>query len=117
MVKKLTVNCDFSGTSHPVDFYIGDSYFEKNPIGFQSKWLAENRGGSVPKDFMDSIIKIKAISDEHNIPFEDLYDHIVRDSKKNSELSKIDSINKKKLQYVAERDTKFSNSASKESDN
>ncbi len=59
MVKKITFDCDFSGVSQPVGFYIGDSVESKNPISFQAKWLAEKRGGSVPKNMIDLLEKIK----------------------------------------------------------
>jgi hypothetical protein len=109
MVKKITVNCNFSGSSSPVTFYIGDSAIEKNPIGFQSKWLSENKGGSVPEKLMDSLIKIKKISDEHNIPFEELYDHVVKEIESGKTLKDISVANQKKVKAVLDQESQDSN--------
>jgi hypothetical protein len=100
MVKKITVNCDFSGSSHPVAFYIGDSAMEKNPIGFQSNWLSEMKGGAVPPKLMESLVKIKKISDEHAIPFEDLYDYVAKEIENGKVLNDISASNKKKAKAI-----------------
>jgi len=102
MVKKITVNCDFSGAAHPVNFYIGDAAVAKNPIGFQSQWLSTERGGAVPEKLMESLDKIKKISDEHNIPFEDLYDHVVREMENGKSLTDIEVAHRKKVEKVTE---------------
>ena len=73
MVKKLTIPCVFGGgQSSNVDFYVGNPMADKHPIGFQSKWLADNKGGQVPADIMDSIAKIKDLADRNNASFEEL---------------------------------------------
>ena len=102
MVKKITVNCDFSGASHPVNFYIGDAAVAKNPISFQSQWLSQERSGAVPEKLMESLDKIKKISDEHNIPFEDLYDHVVREMENGKSLADIEVAHRKKIEKVTE---------------
>ncbi len=102
MVKKITVNCSFSGSQQPVTFYIGDSAVEKNPIGFQSKWLDETKGGSVPSKLMDSLVKIKAISDEHQIPFEDLYDHVIKEIESGKTLQDVNISNQEKTKAIKE---------------
>ena len=102
MVKKITVNCDFSGAAHSVNFYIGDAAVAKNPISFQSQWLSQERGGSVPEKLMESLDKIKRISDEHNIPFEDLYDHVVKEMENGKTLMDIEVAHRKKIEKVSE---------------
>lgn len=102
MVKKIVVNCDFSGASHPVNFYIGDAAATKNPISFQSQWLSQERGGNVPEKLMESLDKIKRISDEHNIPFEELYDHVVREMENGKTLTDIEVAHRKKIEKVSD---------------
>lgn len=104
MVKKITVNCNFSGQSQSVTFYIGDSAFAKNPISFQSKWLSDNKGGAVPEKLMESLNKIKKISDEHNIPFEDLYDYVVKEIESGKTLKDISVENQKKAEAFQEEE-------------
>lgn len=100
-MKKITVDCAFSdGSSHPVTFYIGDSAISKNPIGFQSRWLSDNKGGSVPSGLMDSLVKIKKISDDHNLPFEDLYDYVVQEMENGRSLKEISVQNQRKFESV-----------------
>jgi len=107
MVKKITVNCNFSqGVSQPVAFYIGDSAKEKNPIGFQSKWLGEVKGGSVPEKLMKSLVKIKKIADEHNIVFEDLYEHVVKEIENGKTLESISVANKNQMQQIEQQEKK-----------
>lgn len=73
MVKKFSISCAFDGGSQsPVEFFVGDPSYGKHPIEFQSKWLTEVKGGHVPQDVMDSIQKIKELSEKNNILFEDL---------------------------------------------
>ena len=104
MVKKITVNCDFSGTPYPIAFYIGDSPVSTNPIGAQARWLNQERGGNVPPKLMESLDKIKRISDEHNIPFEILYDHVVKEMESGKSLKDIEVTERKKFQKVAEHE-------------
>lgn len=106
MVKKITVNCDFNGKSHPIDFYIGDSAKGKNPIGTQANWLNQERGGNVPSNLMESLDKIKKISDEHQIPFEILYDHVVKEMQNGKTLKDIEVSETKKIKKVAEKEIK-----------
>jgi hypothetical protein len=81
MVKKFTANCSFGDQSAPVDFYVGDSAVNSNPIGFQLKWLAEKRGGFVPQNLTKFFAQIKKISDENHISFEDLSVYIAEEIK------------------------------------
>ncbi|GHU26559.1 hypothetical protein FACS1894152_1400 [Bacilli bacterium] len=72
MVKKFTIACSFNGAAAETDFYVGSPMASKHPIEFQAKWLADNKGGSVPSDVMDAIAKIRDIADNNNASFEDL---------------------------------------------
>jgi hypothetical protein len=72
MVKKLTIPCTFNGQSSPVDLYIGKPNSVQHPLNFQAKWLSSEKGGSVPQDVMDSILRIKKIADDNNVSFEEL---------------------------------------------
>jgi hypothetical protein len=118
MVKKITVNCNFSGASQPVAFYIGDSAVERNPIGFQSRWLSETKGGLVPEKLMSSLVKIKKISDEHHIPFEDLYEHVIKEIESGKTLEEITVANKNQTQeFASNEDSQENNKASQEAAN
>jgi translation initiation factor 2B subunit (eIF-2B alpha/beta/delta family) len=77
MVKKFTVPCDFSGKKFPITFYVGDAVVGNHPIGFQSKWLSDERGGTVPKELMDSLAKLKEISDQNKVSFEELCAYVI----------------------------------------
>ncbi|MFT5703351.1 MAG: hypothetical protein ACJAZX_000120 [Rickettsiales bacterium] len=77
MVKKFTYDCDFDGEKHPVTFYIGDAAKGNNPISFQSSWLAKERGGSVPAELMDSLMRLKEIADTQKVPFEDICEYVI----------------------------------------
>jgi len=100
MVKKITFDCNFSGVSQPVGFYIGDSVESKNPISFQAKWLAEKRGGSVPKNMIDLLEKIKKVSDQQAIPFDMLYKHTFKEIENLKKIKNIKNQEKKEIQDV-----------------
>lgn len=71
-MKKFTVPCDFGGQKSPFTIYIGDPEPKHHPLHFQANWLSKERGGAIPGEVMDSIQKLKDISDQNNVPFEDL---------------------------------------------
>ncbi len=79
MVKKFNYLCDFAGKKHPVTFYIGDAANGNNPIGFQGAWLSKMKGGMVPKDLMDSLMRLKEISDTQKVSFEDLCEYVIKE--------------------------------------
>lgn len=81
MVKKFSYICDFSGKPYPVTFYIGDAAKGNHPIGFQSNWLSKTKGGMVPKELMESLAKLKEISDTQKIPFDELCEYVVQEIK------------------------------------
>ncbi len=77
MVKKFSYLCDFAGKKHPVTFYIGDAAKGNHPIGFQSNWLSKEKGGMVPKELMDSLMRLKEIADTQKVSFEDLCSYVI----------------------------------------
>lgn len=79
MVKKFSYLCDFAGVKHPVTFFIGDAAKGTHPIGFQSTWLSKEKGGVVPKNLMESLSKLKEISDNGRVSFEDLCEYVVKE--------------------------------------
>jgi len=77
MVKKFTTNCDFSGSKHPVTLYVGESFEGVHPLAFQSKWLGQEKGGTIPNDIMDSFSKLKDIADRNKVSFEELCSYVI----------------------------------------
>jgi hypothetical protein len=77
MVKKFSIPCNFGGQVTDVDFFVGIPHSDVHPINFQSKWLGENRGGTVPKQVMDSLDKIRKIAEKEKISFEDLCQYTI----------------------------------------
>ncbi len=71
-MKKFTVPCDFGGQKSPFTIYIGDPEANHHPLNFQSNWLSKDRGGTIPPEVMDSIAKLRDISVQNNVSFEDL---------------------------------------------
>jgi Domain of unknown function (DUF2610) len=71
-MKKFTIPCDFNGIKAPFTIYIGDPEPRHHPIHFQADWLSKSRGGVVPQEVMDSIAKLKALSEKNNVSFEEL---------------------------------------------
>lgn len=68
MIKQFTVNCNFKSAQAPVTFYIGDPSDESdNPIYFQSRWLNEKKGGTVPKEITESFVELQKIASNNRI--------------------------------------------------
>jgi len=97
MVKKFTVPCDFSGRKYPVTFYIGEAAIGHHPIGFQSKWLADERGGVVPQTLMDSLKKLKEIADNNKVSFEELCAYVIDEVKIANSQKSIEEEKQKRL--------------------
>ena len=91
MVKKFSYLCDFAGKKNPVTFYIGDAATGNHPIGFQSNWLAKERGGAVPKDLMDSLMRLKEIADTQKVSFEDLCEYVIKEIELSQTPAKIET--------------------------
>ena len=79
MVRKITVNCNFNGTSQKVPFYIGNPSSESHPLGFQAKWLSSS-GGQIPDEFMKSVAEVKEIAEKNKVSFEDLLCHLMTET-------------------------------------
>ncbi len=79
MAKKFTANCDFGGQKSPVTLYVGDPSLGSHPLNFQSKWLSESRGGTVPQDIMDAFAKLAEISQKSKVSFEELCVYVIEE--------------------------------------
>ncbi len=88
MVKKFTTNCDFGGQKNPVTLYVGEPAIGSHPLGFQSKWLAAARGGSVPTHIMEAFEELQNISERNRVPFEDLCAYVIDELNASKELEK-----------------------------
>ncbi len=86
MVQKFTTNCDFNGKKVPVTLYIGNPSTGSHPLSFQSRWLSKEKGGSIPQDIMDSFAKLKDISDNGRISFEELCKYVIDELESSSNL-------------------------------
>ena len=71
-MKKFTIQCNFGGAKAPFTIYIGSPKDENHPIQFQSKWLADERGGNIPEEVMSGLTKIKEIAKKNGVDFEEL---------------------------------------------
>lgn len=88
MVKKFTANCDFGGQRAPVTLYVGTpSVQSPHPLNFQSKWLSQVKGGTIPSDIMDSFEKLAEIAAKNRVPFEDLCAYVIEELKTNNALA------------------------------
>ena len=118
MVKKFTIPCDFSGKKYPITFYVGNAAVGSHPIGFQSKWLSNERGGTVPEALMESLKKLKEISDRNKVDFEELCTYVIdeiniNNSKKKKALKQQETEKKraeelKKKREIAQQQTENS---------
>lgn len=71
-MKKFTINCNFGGVSAPFTVYVGNPESKHHPLHFQADWLSKERGGSVPQEVMDSLVKLQEIAVKNGVPFEEL---------------------------------------------
>jgi hypothetical protein len=79
-IKQFTINCDFSnGNRIPVKLYIGNPAAGSHPLLFQSKWLADNKGGNIPTDIMNSFEKLSEISERNRVSFEELCAYVIEE--------------------------------------
>lgn len=104
MVKKLTLNCSFPSGESPVNFYVGNPNRESHPISFQSKWLTETYGGSVPKDLMKSMEELQKVAIKNNLNFEDLCEYVFDEVKKANSLNSEKQTKQKQRDYIASHD-------------
>lgn len=71
-MKRFTVPCEFNGVKHPFHVYVGEPDPSCHPLKYQSAWLNEIRGGTIPQEVMDSFERLHKIALENNVSFEDL---------------------------------------------
>ena len=72
-MKKITVPCHKDGKSQMFDFFISDfPYGEENPLKYQSQWLKETSGFEVHPGVVDSLIKLRKLSEQNDVSFEEL---------------------------------------------
>lgn len=104
MVKKLTLNCDFPSGKSPVSFYVGDPNSESHPISYQSKWLSEVYGGSVPEDLMKSMEELQKVAIKNKLNFEDLCEYVFDEVKKVNSINSEKKIKQKQKTYISSND-------------
>lgn len=71
-MKKLTVPCEFAGEKLPTPIYVGEPSPARHPLHYQSIWLRNERGGTIPEEVMSSFGQLQKMALENAIPFEDL---------------------------------------------
>ncbi|WP_342225424.1 DUF2610 domain-containing protein [Rickettsia endosymbiont of Urophora cardui] len=71
-MKKFDIDCDFGGQKSKFTIYIGTPQDGHHPLQFQSKWLSDERGGTIPDAVMDAVKQLYDISKKNNVSFEDL---------------------------------------------
>jgi Domain of unknown function (DUF2610) len=71
-MKKFTINCDFGGQMAPFTICLGKPEASHHPLFFQADWLSKTRGGTIPPQVMDAVAKLKTLSEENNVSFEEL---------------------------------------------
>ena len=71
-MKKFTINCDFNGQMAPFTICIGKPEAGHHPLFFQADWLSKTKGGTIRPQVMDAVSKLKALSEENNVSFEEL---------------------------------------------
>ncbi len=76
-LKKITIPCNFRSGKMPVTLFIGDPAIGSHPFTFQSKWLSETRGGTIPEDIMKSFAELKKIADDNKVSFPDLCQYVI----------------------------------------
>lgn len=83
MIKEFSINCNFKTTKAPVTFYVGDPSDDNHPIYFQSKWLSEKKGGSVPKEILDSFTELQKIAIKNHVSFQELCAFVIEEINSN----------------------------------
>jgi len=71
-MKKFNITCTFGAVKAPVTVFIGKPEMNHHPVHFQAEWLTKERGGSIPSEIMESLAKLKELSDKNGVPFEEL---------------------------------------------
>lgn len=71
-MKKFTINCDFEGQIAPFTIFIGSPKEGNHPLVHQAKWLADNRGGTIPAEVMDALSKLQELAKQNESSLEEL---------------------------------------------
>jgi hypothetical protein len=71
-MKKFSINCDYGGQMAPFDIFIGQPEGSHHPLHFQAKWLSDNKGGVIPQEVMDAILKLDELAKKNGVLLEDL---------------------------------------------
>ena len=90
-MKKFAVTCDFHGHPQSVVFSVGQPDSTHHPLHFQMDIISKG-GGTVPPNFVESLSKLKTLSEEHKIPLDKLTYYTVNSDK---EVDQNDEINAK----------------------
>ncbi len=114
MIKEFTINCNFKTAKIPVTFYIGDPSDENHPIYFQSKWLSEKKGGTIPKEILDSFAELQKIAIKNHVSFQELCGFVIEEI--NSNQATIDERNRinKNLTIIQKREVEKQSIATKQ---
>ncbi len=110
MVKKLVLNCNFPSGTAPVNLYIGQPSDDSHPIEFQSEWLANEYGGSIPSEIMDSMEELHTISIKNKLNFEDLCQHVFKEANEINAINKEKAVRSKQIAHIKKIDTISSDS-------
>ncbi len=87
-MKKIVVNCSFAKENSPFTLYIGKPKDDSHPIFHQSHWLQKERGGSVPKEFMDNLAELHKISISSGTDLGDLCMYAMRANQQQNKTEK-----------------------------
>jgi eukaryotic-like serine/threonine-protein kinase len=71
-MKRFAVPCDFNGLKYSFYVYVSNVPWPKHPLEDQARWLKEDRGGTIPKDVMDSFARLQKIARDNDVSFKDL---------------------------------------------
>ena len=74
-MKKFTIPCYAGGKQSSITVFIGNSDPQHNPIHFQAEFLAKERGITIPAEIMESLEKLKNISQSNGVPFVQLCEY------------------------------------------
>ncbi len=79
-IRSFSALCDFSGAKYSVILQIGYPDPEHHPLHFQSESLGKTRGGRVPENIMQSLVKIYALAMENNVDFPELAEYAIKNA-------------------------------------
>ena len=70
--KEFEFDCDFGGQKAKFKFYIGTPQEGHHPLQFQAKWLADERGGTIPDEVMKAIGQLSGLAKKNGVQLPDL---------------------------------------------